>query len=251
MTGLGQVVTLAAVLSSATQPSTTPWETRLESLDPGDPLGYFELAEEVADEADDDTGRGLARHLFALAASLDPPRLGRSVCLALADLETEDLAKRRLLALASLLDERVGRSSREQVGGAPPYETSAALAVADALAYYRAGRGGRALARLRTPGAMDVLEAYGTVFRGGATRFVEDCQLYRAHRKPPVSESDLLRMLRFEAALLAGDNRTWSGDLLLAGGRPLIEVDPNRLQESLGVDVTRPCYRDGQWQHCN
>ncbi len=257
MTGCGPGLSLivAAALWTAAPPegtgASTPWEERLEALDPAAPMAYFELAEEVADEAEGDAERGLARHLFALAGSLDTHRLGRSVCLALADLETDELAKRRLLALGSLLDERVGRSGHEQIGGAPPYEPAAALAVAEALASYRKGNGSRALTLLRTPGAMDVLDAYGTIFRGGSTRFVEDCQLYRSNRKPPVSEMDLLRMLRFEAALLAGDNRTWSGELLIGGGRPLIEVDPNRLEESLGVDATRPCYRKGTWVRCD
>jgi hypothetical protein len=57
-------------------------------------------------------------------------------------------------------------------------------------------------------------------------------------------------MLQFEAALLAGDNRSWAGDLLLTGGRPLIEVDPDRLDEALGVDASRPCYRQGKWTAC-
>ena len=65
-----------------------------------------------------------------------------------------------------------------------------------------------------------------------------------------VTDHDLTMMLRFEAALLAGDNRTWAGDLLLTQGRPLIEVDPGRIQDTLSVDVTRACYRSGRWVEC-
>src|SRR5262245_1831352 len=83
--------------------SLQPWTARLEALKPAEPLAYFELAEEVADVAADAQQRELARHLFALAGMLDTKRLGRSACLAIADLEENAVVKRRLLALASLL----------------------------------------------------------------------------------------------------------------------------------------------------
>ena len=47
-------------------------------------MGYFELAEEVADEATTTEDRALARHLFGLAATLRSESLARSACLALA-----------------------------------------------------------------------------------------------------------------------------------------------------------------------
>ena len=99
---------------------------------------------------------------------------------------------------------------------------------------------------------MYLLEVWGgTVFRGGAKRFVEDCRLYRGSREPTLTDRDLTLMLRFEAAILAGVNRTWTGDLLLTEGRPLIEVDPNRMEEVLGVDGSRPCYVGGRWVTCD
>ena len=54
-------------------------------------------------------------------------------------------------------------------------------------------------------------------------------------------------MLELEAALLAGTERTWSSELAFGGGEPLIEVDPHRVAETLGVDPSRPYYRDGRW----
>ena len=65
--------------------------------------------------------------------------------------------------------------------------------------------------------------------------------------RPMLPESDITRMLRFEAALLAGPERSWSGDLLLTRGRVLVEVDPEGLEEAFGVDLARPLYRDGMW----
>jgi hypothetical protein len=58
-------------------------------------------------------------------------------------------------------------------------------------------------------------------------------------------------MLRFEAAILAGDGRSWTADLLLTEGRPLIEVDPDRMEEALGADGSMPCFRGGRWVACD
>jgi hypothetical protein len=228
------------------------WEQRLEALSPADPMAYFELAEEVADEAGNEGQIALARHLFGLAAALDPRRLGRSACLAIADLESNEYAKRRLLALGALLDRRAGGVAGLQPGESVAIDPDAALAISEAFSYYRKGEGTRALKRLDLPGAMDLLEAWsGVVFHGGATRFIEDCRLYRGARKPPVTQEDQVAFLRFEAALLAGDNRSWLGDLLLTEGRPLIEVDPNRAEEVLGTDGSKPCFRGGRWVTCD
>ncbi len=245
---LVSALTVAAwAMLQASGPDT--WATSLEGLDPVDPMAYFELAEEIADASGEHPQRELARHLFALAGVLDPPRLGRSACLALADLEPDETAKRRLQALAALLDMRAG-GLRRGPAGETTYDHVAALAVTEAFSYYRKGNGAKALAALRAPGAMEILEAYPVVFRGGADRFVEECRRYRGSRPPRIFVQDLVRMLQFEAALLAGEDRTWAGELLLTGGRPLIEVDPDRLESSFGVNGSKPCYRDGQWQAC-
>ena len=229
----------------------SPWAGRLESLNPDDPMAYFELAEEIADASTDDSQQALARRLFALSGVLDPPRLGRSACLALADLEADEHAKRRLLALAALLDERAGGLAQGPAGRIGYSRRAEALAVSEALSFYRKGHGARALASLETPGAVEILDAYQAVFRGGAERFIEECRLYRNSRKPIISEQDLIEMLRVEAALLSGDERSWSGELLLTGGRPLIEVDPDRLDASFGINAAQACYLDGEWGRCD
>lgn len=224
------------------------WTARVETLDPDDPMAYFELAEEIADASPQQ--RALAQHLFALAGVLDPPRLGRSACLALADLEEDAHAKRRLLALAALLDERAGGLMAGPAGDVNSFDRASVLAVADALSYYRAGNGAKATAALHGSGARLILDTYETVFRG-SERFLEDCRLYRGSRRPVIDEQDRIRLLRFEAALLEGEDRSWSGELLLTGGRPLIEVDPDRLEASFGVNGAKPCFRDGHWQAKN
>ena len=223
------------------------WHVRLAALVPTDPFAYFELAEEMADGPADQTERDLARYLFGLAGVLDPPGLGRSASLALADMEDREHVKRRLLALATLLDERGGVAGWGQPAPPTQISASAAVAVGEALSHYRRGRGPRALAVLKKPGATALLESAGGVLRGGARRFIEDCKLYRGQRRPMIADDDLHRMLQLEAAVLAGADRAWSGELLLGRGRPLVEVDPDNLQQTLGADASRPYYRRGRW----
>ena len=227
-----------------------PWTDRVETLDPDDPMAYFELAEEIADSSADGARRDLARHLFALSGVLAPQRLGRSACLALADLEEDEHSKRRLLALAALLDERAGGLIVGPAGETAYYDQPSVLAVTDALSFYRTGNGAKAVSALRSPSAKQILDTYDSIFRGGSKRFIEDCRLYRGSRRPVIADPDRVLLLRFEAGLLAGDDRSWSGELLLNGGRPLIEVDPDRLESSFGVNAGQPCYRDGRWQPC-
>ncbi len=251
------LIVLLAILPAHWAPNAEPqavvgepanrWEAHLAALDPTNPLAYFELAEDIADDHVNAAQRDLARHLFALAGVLDPTRLGRSASLALADMEDREHVKRQLLALAALLDERGGVAGWGQPVEATRISASAAVAVGEALSYYRRGRGSRALAMLETPGAMVLLESTGDVLRGGAKRFIEDCKLYRGRRKPMVTEDDLRRMLQMEAAVLADIDRAWSGQLLLGRGRPLVEVDPDNLPQTLGVDTSRPYYRRGRW----
>jgi hypothetical protein len=242
------VLAVAATVIGQGAPA-VDWTPRLEALVPESPMRYFELAEEVADAAENDADRSLARRLFALAGALEPERLGRSSCLALADLAESDAERQRLLALASLLrDEQAGLFSPiegEQSAREP--STDVALALTRAFSYYRRGKGSQALAELRKPGVEELVTAHERLVRGGMTRFVEDCRLYRGNLRPSLSEEDVTRMLRLEVALLSGADRPWSAELLLNRGAPLIEVDPDRLDESLGIDAGRSVYRNGRW----
>lgn len=241
----------AAVRGAAPKRAFVDWGPRLRRLDPARPMEYFRLAEEVSDRADDVEQRDLARHLFKLAAVLDESHLGRSACLALLDLAEEPHRRRRLQALADLL----GRSAGVPFIGSAVVETdrvgedpAATLAVAEAFSYFRRGEGQRALSALDDPAAMAVLESVGHLVAGGVERFLEDCRLYRSgQRTPSVGGDELTRMLRLEAALLAGDTRTWSADLMLNNAEPLIEVDPDELAATLGVDDAACVYRNGRW----
>lgn len=243
VTGQGDVVELV-------------WEARLEALQPSRPEEYFDLAEEIADEAEAEIERDLARHLFRLAGALDRSRFGRSACLALADLSGSSADKRRFLALAELLDQSSGRPNWVPDGSptrAPSHDLDSAFAVAEAMSWYRLARGRRALATLDDRGATLLFQKYADLI-GGWLRFKTDAELrdYNNGQGTPVrSESQLIDMLHLEAGLLgAGGEETeqsWAGDLLLNKGQTLIEVDSSRLAEALNVDPARAVYRNGAW----
>lgn len=240
-------VGLAGVIGMrAGRPDASDWRDRLEALRPDQPLAYFELAEEIADVASDREELALARRLFGLAGVLDPHRLGRSASLALAELETTAHARQRLLALAMLLDNR-GGVGLGPIGADAEVDPAAALGLSEAFSYYRQGNGPRALKVLEDSGAMPVLEAHDRFVRGGIKRFIEDCKNYRGQLRPMLGELDIDRMLQLERSLLSGADRDWASELQLTDGAPLAEVDPDRLDTSLGVDATKPIYRDGHW----
>jgi hypothetical protein len=232
---------------------TSDWEDierRLADLRPEKPMEYFELGEDVADLAETAEQREIATQLFALAGLLDTVRLGRGACLALADLAREPNEKRRYLALAAALGQ-LGQSAMLDPGMPTSHEalssSSAVDAVVEAFSFYRRGEGSRALSSLREPGAMDLLELIGNYLPGGKKRFLADCRHYGGRVGPSLTEAETTRMLRLEVALLAGEQRPWSGDLLLHRARPLIEVDPHHPEETLEMDPARPFYRRGRW----
>jgi hypothetical protein len=181
---------------------------------------------------------------------LDSRRLGRSACLALADLEPNPQQKRRLLALAALLDPTGAAAASAAGVTAKPAETidsAAALAVGEALSRYRRGQGPQALAALKKPGATELIEANAANIPGGLPRFLDECKQMRGTR-PQLSDADLNQLLRLELLLLAGTERTWTTELRLRSkSSPLLEIDPDRLSETFSVDASRPIYRNGRW----
>ena len=256
---LAVAVTLTTILARIVQPHATSaetvtageWDQRLEALRPQEPERYLELAEEVEDAAKSEDDKRLARQLYALAGALEPERLGRSACLALAAMEENELAKKRFLALAALLPGMgggAGAGANSAEGAiAAEWSPAAAVAVAEALSHYRRGDGSRALTALKEPGADQLLQQFSNMLPGGYQRFMEDCKAYKGQQAPTLSSADVIRMLRFESSILAGRDRAWSSELLLSAGQALIEVDPQRLEDSLNVDLTRPIYRSGRW----
>lgn len=246
--------------SDMRHPMLEPWLPRLELLSPNNPAEYFELAEEIADAHGQSPGRDLARWLFAVSGAIDPSRLGRSACLALADLETDAKHKQRLLALASLMGGGMlgpRNADSRQTAPMPTWNNAsgsasmlaAALAMSDGLGHYRRGEGPKALAAFRKPGATELLTKFDRHLapNGGAERILDDCKHFRGNATPILPPEQIVAMMNVELALLSGTDRTWASDLLLYNAQPLMEVDPDRLVDTLGVDARRILFRNGRW----
>jgi hypothetical protein len=228
-----------------------PWAQQLAALKPTDAEAYIYLAEELLDASLSMDTRSanelqqLARHLFGLAGALDPAGTGRSACLALADFTSDPRERERFLALAGLLPGRDVLATWTQQKERTTVSPTEALVFSEALGYFRNGQGNRALSLLQRETSVAALESLGHLLPGGAERFLEDCRHYTNGRKPTLFEAGVARMLVLEAALLAGTERSWSGEVLLSAASPLVEIDPDRLDEMLGVDAARPYFVDG------
>ncbi len=230
-----------------------PWNDRLEALEPSQPLAYFELAEEIADVERSRQMVALAKHLFALAGALDPERLGRSSCLALADLEEQPHHKRQFLALAELLARRRSNSSIATTDAeAPdtPERRAAALALAEGLSHYRRGNGSRAAQIMRRDEVLLLMQSVESALpRRSVDAFLKEVEAER--RRPKIDKATLIRLVQVEQFLLGAEpagSAAWATELTFTGGQPLIEVDPTRLDQALGADTARPFWRGGAWR---
>jgi hypothetical protein len=256
-------------------------EGRLTALAPASPAAYFELGEEVAQEASTADERRLGRQLLALAVELNraaPTRdaqLERSACLALAARAETEADARWLRALAASLE---GSPAAGPAAGparvAPPREP-AALDLCAVLSFARTGEGRRASAILNQPEVSRLLEScdrlLGNGVPGGASRVrkaIDDwpaCPQCRNRRSvkdqtgvhlcpfchgtpgPQISQAELVAQLRTEATVLAGSQRSWAGQIIADAGAPLRELDVAEIAPSFGVSAATPLWRDGKW----
>ena len=259
-----------------------PMVARLAALRPDQPMAYFELAEEVASEADDLDGLRLAQHLYVLAFELDRAdgvvTIAGGACLGLAELARHEHERRWLLTIASIVDPRYSglALTGESITGAS-IETRASAA--EALGLIRSGQGQRAmrlledpeiedllrrrdrrLSRYGVPGELDILLQQAalwpcpecrnrrvTQIRSGMSREPALCPVCRGNPGPPMTARDLERHLRFEAELLGVGGGSWGGQLLASGAAPLREPDPAALAAVYRVDPAKSVFRDGAW----
>lgn len=258
---------------------------RLEALRPTDPVAYFRLAEEVAEERDAPAARPLARRLYVLAFELDraanpPTGLAASACLGLAALTTVQSEQRWLRALAIQFEPPALGDQSPQAAlriDPPAVPERAALAVASALGALRAAEGSRAAAILRRPGHWAVLEQHESMLQGGAARIRDlltawpscpECHNRRIVNRPvapntpatprfcstcngipgpALSQPELLGQLRLEAALLRGIHRLWSAQIQADSGDPLRDPRPDDLALRFRVDTRAVLFRAGKW----
>lgn len=242
-------------------------DARLSALTPHEPIGYFELAEEVAYEMSDVGGRRLARRLYVLAFEADrasprPAGLGRSVCIALADMSSRADERRWLYALAAVLGDTTEAVNWDpQIRDTASGETSVSLA--EALGYFRAQDYRKAHRLLVRDDVSALLDQYSHVVERGRdleamtddaigciecrnSRIVRTggsrerpyriCATCGGNPGPRLSSSEFIAQLRLESVLLNANHHSWSAQLTVDGGEPLRDVDPDELAASFGVD---------------
>lgn len=160
------------------------WSPRLAGLSPREPVGYFELAEEVAAEDRTMSGRLLARRLYVLAAHLPkaaaaspapeprgaaepaPDWLAASACLGLAAIADTEQDRRWLIAMAGTLSPESDGSPRGRPTDAGSHD-AAALQLATALGHVRSGDGRKAMKILNTPAVAALLSRYEGLLNPG------------------------------------------------------------------------------------
>lgn len=252
---IGSGLRAGAVEHSAAH-SVDRWADRLEALAPDVPIAYLELAEEIDDEravgpaAGSDpvaaAERRLVIELYRLAGRLDRS-LAPSAARALADLARLESDRRRLRAVAELLEG--DRLLRARAPGSQRYADDASggslavrVMVSRAISLIRLGRGSEA-SELISAADPDVVEVALATWPGGLRGFLEDCE--RAPSDP--TRDALLRQLATETVVLAGDRADWSAIARSGTGDPVAEIDLDRVDELFGSGQIRPWWRDGTW----
>lgn len=185
-----------------------------------------------------------------------------------------------LMSVAAAVDNRYASMAKDvDTSSVSPV---VALQVANLLGAVRAGDGITARGLLAKPEVLPTLTRFERLLSGGqpggASRIVDaagkwpcshcknDRYLLKARtptaageaRLCPVckgrpgmvlSENELIHQLRLESRLLSGIQSSWSAIITADGDTPLRDPDPKGLARSLGVDLTRPLFRDGVWMN--
>ncbi len=217
------------------------WEPRLALLDPLRPYDYFELAEEVADNATNADERDLANQLFGLAGALDTDRLGPSALLALAQIAASPRERDRALAAAEIIG---GRGAAQRVLRAEPEQIEN---ISRAFSFYRRGDGRKAISVLKQANADALLTEVGEALSGGADAFRSECASMRSSGSAAVDADSLRQQLIVELALRRGEARSTALDVELRGDEPLIEIDRTDPASLWRVDPQKPWWRGGKW----
>jgi len=242
---------------------------RIDVLSPGDPLAYFELAEEVASEIHNVKGHALAKRLYVLAFEYDrqvpaPIGLGASVCLALVEITPREADKRWLYAMAASLGSTY---HTPLAAGADLSQASlkTKVGLAKALELYREGEYRLSLKQLADPAVGALLESASGLLEHGSEEILAElatepvchecknrrivladlgpnreyrlCYTCDGDPGPDLTDEQLIEQLRVEKTLLSDKPQSWSAALRLTRAKPLRDVDPDELAPWAGVDV--------------
>lgn len=256
---------------------------RLEGLDGSHAEAYFLLAEEVADEVRNADHVRLARQLYLHAYEIEREAggarpLAPSICLGLRSIDRIDDTRAWLAAMAGALDSRYEEPDWA-TSPEPAASEAGALKTATMLGLARAGLGSRALALRDDAEVRDALTRYGSMLGAAAEAAIDamirawpcpECRNERSVQRrtsqgvetrlcntclgnpgPKLSIDEYVAQLRFESRLLKGVQRSWSAQLAMDGGAPLLDADPDGLARALsaryGLQIERRRWRDGAW----
>lgn len=277
------VLLVLVVLVTGWSRGQSSFEAGLRGLSPDDPLGYFELGEEVADTASTPEQIDLARRLFCLAFILTDPAhadawLRPSACLALAALEPGAERARWLRAVATRLDRRYA-TVRWNGRGEPDGDAALRLKLAEFIGLVRSGDGSLARERFEFPGVAGLADQYRDAApddrqpssftrlaseakiwpcpQCGNTRVVPDpanpregkalCPTCRGDPGPVFTLGQLAASIAMEAVILRADSQTWSAEHAIKRTQVLRDPDPVEVPLLYGVDTELTVFRDGRW----
>jgi hypothetical protein len=266
-------------------PARTPdeFKDRLAALNPAEPSGYFLLAEEVADGANDQERAALAQTLYALAFELyraagDNQRAA-SCAIGLASTERLERSRRWLQAVAGALDRRYALPDWA-VAATGSISDETALKAATVLGLARAGEGRDARKLFDQPGVADLMRRYeramGSTGETGSLSRLEKymdawpckecgnqrvvgrpgekgpelrlCPTCKGNPGPRLTQEEYIAQLRFEAALLNGIQRSWAAQITVDEAAPLRDPDPAEVAATYGVDASHAFFRAGKWE---
>ena len=221
-------------------------QERLKQLDPEFAQGYIELAESIADDVETDQERRLAIRLFALGATLDPDRWGRSGMLGILPLLDNEEQIRIVQSIVELQDDR-GAGMLPQRRVLLGSQSNAQIAAFDVLSSIRAGdiQSGKELLR-SVEGTRDLLEEYEDEIPGGIQLLLDRLETADDGQRYALTHSDYVAHLQVQSDLLGGARETWSVTLSAWNGRPLEDVSQADLGHVLELDLTKSVWR-GSW----
>ncbi len=231
------------------------WQSRLEALSPSNPAGYLTLAEEVADESNDDSSRLLVRQLYSLAAGLDPRGMATSAALGLAALEDDKTpegraAAHRWYSVAQQWSENPLShlsNALERTDDVTAVGSAVRLGAVEALVQYRRGFGRRANDRLKKPQVRAFFESLMQTVPGGIDEFDRLSVIHVNGTPTPLSLETMDALLRLEHSLLRPQSQLWSDALGRGEGGPTFDAPIGTANEIFAVDPSINRWKIDGW----
>ncbi|MFN9993791.1 MAG: hypothetical protein ACK54H_10625 [Phycisphaerales bacterium] len=278
------VIVCCGALSHAADDPKIRYANALERLDPKNPAGYLELAEEIVDDKNDHDERKLAIELCVIAHRLDVDDAGEnliasSACALLAAIPGNEAHAKWLRVMSRMLSDASPSFSGDR-RDAPLVDHVLRYRIASLLGQLRSGDGIAARASLAKAEVTDSIRSLESLFislgiiadpeelmRQASRWPCPDCGNERLVRRaaagsgqtwricascggvpgPRMFRSELLSALRVESVLLEGEQRSWAAQLSMDFGAPLVDPVPETVALVFRVDPKSCVFRQGRW----